>query len=197
MKKVLIINGHQYYENFAEGKLTGQYIKAATDFLEENNFEVEISNIDKGYDAQKEVEKILEADYIILQHPVYWMGLPWITKKYIDEVFMTGYGKIWKDDGRTKEDPSKRYGSGGLLHGKKYMLSLTYNCPEIEFDDKDGFFNGMSLDDANVQTHKIFEFCGAKRMKTNAIFDIFKGDIDINAELNKFREILKDNFLGE
>lgn len=49
-------------------------------------------------------------------------------------------------DGRTRSDASKRYGSGGLMQGKQYMLSITYNCPISEFNNKEGFFEGLSLD---------------------------------------------------
>ena len=33
MKNVLIINGHQYYEEVATGKLTSSYIDKANDFF--------------------------------------------------------------------------------------------------------------------------------------------------------------------
>lgn len=46
-------------------------------------------------------------------------------KKYIDDVFTEGHGTLYASDGRTRKDPSKKYGSGGLVQGKKYMLSLT------------------------------------------------------------------------
>lgn len=69
------------------------------------------------------------------------MSVPWITKKYIDEVFSSGVQSItYKDDGRSRDDASKKYGSGGLMNEKQYMLSLTYNCPVSEFNKKEGFF---------------------------------------------------------
>jgi modulator of drug activity B len=98
-------------------------------------------------------------------------------------------------DGRSREDASKRYGSGGLMGDKKYMLSLTYNCPTSEFDNKDGFFEGLSLDEANYAVHKTFQFCGAKQLETYSVHDIFKGDLDLNLELEKFKKILAKNFL--
>ncbi|VFS38584.1 modulator of drug activity B [Escherichia coli] len=56
------------------------------------------------------------------------MGAPWTVKKYIDDVFTEGHGTLYASDGRTRKDPSKKYGSGGLVQGKKYMLSLTWNA---------------------------------------------------------------------
>ena len=198
MKKILIINGHQYYEGFAEGKLTHSFINKADEFFEKNGFSIKHSIVDREYDVNEEVEKFAWADYILLQYPVYWMGVPWITKKYIDEVFSAGFNSVtYASDGRSRDDASKRYGSGGLMQGKKYMLSLTYNCPISEFDNKDGFFDGVSLDEANVATHKTYQFCGAEPLPTYAIHDLFIGKLDINPELKLVKSVLDNNFLSD
>ena len=194
MKKVLIINGHQYYDFVAKGELTQKYIDKANDFFIENGFEVKHTHIEKGYDVEEECTKFEWADYILFQYPVYWMGLPWIAKKYFDETFTQG--RHYVNDGRSRSDESKRYGSGGLLNGKKYMLSLTYNCPTSEFSNKDGFFDGLTLDEAHIAVHKTFHFCGLKPLKTYSVHDIFKGDLDLESELNKFTNLLKNNFLN-
>ncbi len=76
MKKVLILNGHQYYPNVAEGNLTNNFIEEAKKFFLDNNFEVKYTHFDKGYNIEEEKEKLVWADYVILQHPVYWMGTP-------------------------------------------------------------------------------------------------------------------------
>lgn len=194
MKKVLIINGHQYYDFVAKGELTQKYIDKANDFFIENGFEVKHTHIEKGYDVEEECTKFEWADYILFQYPVYWMGLPWIAKKYFDETFTQG--RHYVNDGRSRSDESKRYGSGGLLNGKKYMLSLTYNCPTSEFSNKDGFFDGLTLDEAHIAVHKTFQFCGLKPLETYSVHDIFKGDLDLESELNKFTNLLKNNFLN-
>ena len=190
-KKVLILNGHQYYDVVAKGELTNNYIKKAKEFFSKNGFEVKYTHIEEGYNKEEEIEKLVWADYILLQYPVYWMGVPWITKKYFDEVLTQG--KHYASDGRSREDSSKTYGSGGLLKGK-YMLSLTYNCPESEFGNKNGFFDGLSLDEAHIAVHKIFQFCGLEPLKTYSVHDIFKGDLDLEKELKKFENTLKENF---
>lgn len=192
MKKVLLINGHQYYDNVATGNLTQKYIQKAQAFFNEKGFEVKHTHIEKGYSIEEECEKFQWADYVILQFPVFWMGVPWITKKYFDEALVQG--KQFTNDGRSRSDSSKKYGSGGLLKGKKYMLSVTYNCPDTEFDNKEGFFEGLSLDQAHIATHKIMQFCGLEPLKTYSVHDVFKGDLDINLELEKFTNILETNF---
>lgn len=192
-KKVLILNGHQYYDVVARGELTQAYINKANDFFLKNGFEVKHTTIEKGYDKEEECEKFEWADYVLFQYPVYWMGLPWIAKKYLDETFTQG--RHYASDGRSRSDASKLYGSGGLLTGKKYMLSLTYNCPASAFDNKNSLFDGLSLDEAQIAVHKTFQFCGLKPLETYAVHDIFKGDLDLNAELEKFEKVLTKNFL--
>jgi modulator of drug activity B len=197
MKNVLIINGHQYYPNIAEGKLTQSYIDAASEFLTSKGFNVQVTKAESDYNPLDEVEKFKWADYFIIQYPVYWMGVPAIMKKYIDEVFSAGNNNgIYASDGRTRGDASKRYGSGGLMQGKKYMLSLTYNCPATEFGNKEGFFDGLTLDQANIATHKTWQFCGVEPMETYSVHDIFKGDLDIEEEKAKFITLLSKNFQG-
>ncbi|WP_415398380.1 NAD(P)H-dependent oxidoreductase [Sulfurimonas sp. CS5] len=196
MKNVLIINGHQRYDEVAEGNLTRMYINSASEFFNNNGFNVKHSVVESNYDVKEEVQKFAWADYILFQYPIYWMGVPWITKKYIDEIFSTGVNSVtYINDGRSREDASKRYGSGGLMQDKKYMLSLTYNCPTSEFSSNDGFFDGLSLDEANIATHKTFQFCGAEPLETYSVHDIFKGDLDIDSELKKFTKVLEKNFI--
>lgn len=193
MKNVLILNGHQYYDVVAKGELTQNIIAKADAFLTQNGFEVKHTHIENGYMIDEEIEKLLWADYVIFQYPVYWMGVPWIAKKYFDEVLTQG--KHYSSDGRSREDASKTYGSGGLLKGK-YMLSLTYNCPTSEFGNPEGFFDGLSLDEANIAAHKTFQFCGLTPMETFSIHDIFKGDMSLVNELKKLEDVLSKNFLS-
>mgnify|MGYP000609180634 CR=1 FL=1 len=196
MKNVLIINGHQRYDKIAEGRLTKLFIDTASDFFTQNGFNVKQSMVESAYNVSDELNKLAWADYIVFQYPIFWMGVPWITKKYIDEVFSAGMNTVtYVSDGRSREDPSKKYGSGGLMQGKKYMLSLTYNCPETEFDNEEGFFDGLSLDEANIATHKLFQFCGAEPLETYAIHDVFKENLDIDTEIKRFKDTLERNFI--
>ena len=196
MKNVLIINGHQRYDKIAEGRLTKLFVDTAGDFFTQHGFNVKESMVEGAYDVQDELDKFAWADYILFQYPVFWMSVPWITKKYIDEVFSAGMNTVtYVSDGRSKDDPSKKYGSGGLMQGKKYMLSLTYNCPESEFDNKEGFFDGLSLDEANIAVHKLFQFCGAEPLETYAIHDVFSENLDVDTELKRFKETLERNFI--
>jgi len=194
-KNIFILNAHQYYEANAKGELTKAILEEIEGFLKPKSFVFKRTDIEKGYKLDEEIQKMLWADYVIFQFPVFWMSMPWIGKKYIDEIMSLAKSKLYKDDGRSSKDSSKKYGSGGLDHNKKYMLSLTYNQPLSEFDNKNGFYDGLSLDEANVATHKMFQFCGFKQLKTYSINDIFKRELDLKEEFKILDKILEENFL--
>ena len=78
--------------------------------------------------------------YFFISYPVYCVGLPWLTKKYVDEVFSSGAKTVtYTDNGRIYLDVSTKYGSGGLMKDTHYMLSIIYNFPVSEVDYNDGF----------------------------------------------------------
>lgn len=196
MRHALIINGHQKHDLIAEGNLTQIYIDEATKYLSSIGFDIKHTVVEDGYDIEEEVEKFSWAYYFILQFPVYWAGLPWMTKRYIDEIISAGQGKVtYENDGRSRKDPNKRYGSGGLMKGKRYMLSMTCNTPESEYNNPAGFFGDFSIDDINISTHKVFQFCGASKLQTYSVHDVYRGDLDMQIENEKFIKILKSNFL--
>ncbi|GAL14596.1 hypothetical protein JCM19233_5608 [Vibrio astriarenae] len=57
MKNALIINAHQRWENFAEGKLNASYVELAEKRLRELGYHVQTSIIDQEYDIDNEIEK--------------------------------------------------------------------------------------------------------------------------------------------
>ena len=65
-------------------------------------------------DVATEQEKLLRADFLIFQFPLWWFGLPAILKGWVDRVFAAGltYG-------------GGRWYSNGIFKGKRAMLSLT------------------------------------------------------------------------
>ena len=145
-KNVFLINGHQYWE-ISKGELNKSLIELARNYLVAKDYSVKMTHIDDAYDAKEEVEKMMWADFIIFQTPVYWFSIPWGFKKYIEEVYMAGYGIMFDDDGRTRSEPEKNYGTGGLMQGKKYMLSTTWNAPRGAFNDEAEIFEGKDVDD--------------------------------------------------
>ncbi len=193
MKTVLIINAHQKYEGFAEGKLNQTFTDVAKEALEARGCDVKTTYIEKGYDIEEEIAKHEWADLVITQTPVYWFNTPWIYKKYIDEVLTTALvqGKIVIDDGRTRSDSSKQYGTGGISQGKRFLLSSTWNAPKEAFNDKDQIlFEGKSVDEALINTSAAYKFCGYEILKGFASFDVMKNP-QVENDIKVLKELLQ------
>ncbi len=192
--KVLIINGHQRYEGFAEGKLTRTLIDAAEKQLTEAGHEIKSTTVEKGYEVPTELEKYGWADAVFVQVPAYWMSAPWLFKKYVDEIYTAGIGSVFcTDDGRTRSDLSKKYGSGGLMNGKKYMISSTWNAPLEAFEDPSQFFEGKGVDGPFMWLHKTYQFFGMEPLPSFSCHDVLK-DADIPSDLKRLKEHLAAAF---
>ncbi len=192
MKNVLIINAHLRYEGFSEGKLNQTMVDCMKEELEAKGCEIKETYVEKGYDPAEEVDKHVWADLIITQSPCNWFGCPWIHKKYIDEVFNTGLfqQKLIIDDGRTREDPSKQYGTGGKMQGKKYILSLTWNAPKEAFGDKSQLlFEGKTPDDVFFGNTAVYKFCGAEIIPSFSCFNVMK-EPDVENDLKRIKQHL-------
>jgi len=194
VKKVLLINAHQRYEGFAEGKLNQTLLDTAKDLLSGFGYEIKTTIVDNGYDISEELEKYKWADVVFVQTPVYWMSVPHIFKKYIDEVHTAGIGEVLcVDDGRTRSDLSKKYGSGGLMHGKKYMISTTWNAPLEAFEDSNQFFEGKGVDGVFMWLHKNYQFFGMEPLATFSCHDVLK-NADVENDLKRFKRHLNEAF---
>jgi modulator of drug activity B len=197
MKNVLIINAHQFYEGMSSGSLNKLLVSVIQKEMEQRGYRVKLTDIEQGYDINEEVEKHLWADIIITQSPVYWFSTPWIYKKYIDEVFTAGLMQqsFLVNDGRTRQEPSRQYGTGGKMQGKQYMLSLTWNAPKDAFDDNDQvLFAGKSVDDVFAHNTANYTFCGVESLPSFSFFDVIKSP-EIDKNIMKLKEHLAHNFL--
>ena len=188
MKKILLLNGGKQFAH-SDGRYNATLHDAAVAFLDRAGCDIKTTFIDGGYDIEEEVQKILWADVIIYQMPGWWMGAPWIVKKYIDEVFTEGHGSLYASDGRTRSDASKKYGSGGLIQGKTYMLSLTWNAPMEAFTDKEQFFHGVGVDGVYLPFHKANQFLGMEALPTFITNDVIKMP-DVPRYVAEYREHL-------
>lgn len=173
MNNILIINGAKTFAH-SHGELNDTLTVLAEDVLTELGHKVKVTRADSTFDPKEEVKKYLWADAIIYQMPGWWMGAPWTVKKYLDDVFTEGHGHIYANDGRSRSDASKKYGSGGLMHGKKFMLSLTWNAPAEAFTDPKQFFEGVGVDGVYLSFRKANEFLGMQGMSTFIAHDVIK-----------------------
>lgn len=187
--KVLLINGGKAFAH-SGGELNNTLHGVAVSTLQEMGYGVRETVVDQGYNLETEVQNYLWADTIVYQMPGWWMGAPWIVKRYIDEVFTEGHGSLYASDGRSRQDPTKQYGSGGLLQGRRYMLSLTWNAPLEAFDEADNFFEGRGVDGVYFPFHKSQEFIGLEALPTFIANDVMKAP-DVERDKAAYRNHLR------
>mgnify|MGYP001601495956 FL=1 len=191
-KNLLIINAHQFHQGVSPGNLNRLLVATMQQEMEARGFNVRHTTIEQGYDINEEVDKHVWADIIILQAPVYWFGAPWIYKKYADEVFTAGLvqQKLIIDDGRTRTDPRKQYGTGGKMQGKKYMISVSWNAPAESFGNKDQrLFEGRTVADVFLGNTANYKFCGAEILPAFACFDVVK-NANVKTDLERLKKHL-------
>ncbi len=192
MKKILLLNGGKQFAH-SNGQYNDTLHDAALAYLDRAGFDLKETRIDAGYDADEEVRKILWADGVIYQMPGWWMGAPWTVKRYLDEVFTAGHGSLYANDGRTRSDASQKYGSGGLIQGKRYMLSLTWNAPRQAFDDPSDFFEGKGVDAVYFPFHKANQFLGMSALPSFLCVDVMKRP-NIEADVKRYEAHLAQVF---
>lgn len=160
MKNILILCGAEKTGN-AEGRFNRSLVDAARQFLSAS-YDVEVTDVERGYDIKAEQQKFMQAHIVIYQFPVFWFSCPSSLKKYIDQVFERG---VFFE----RKFP---YGSGGLLKGKQYLLSTTWNAPESAFNDMTTFYQGRSLDEALISMHQANRYVGMTTLPGFNVFNV-------------------------
>ena len=77
---------------------------------------------DGKFDIAAEQAALAAGDLIVWQFPFHWYALPWLMKKWLDEVFVHGFA----------------HGTGAKLAGKKLLVSFTTGAPEAAYTGKPG-----------------------------------------------------------
>lgn len=125
MKNILIISGHTNTTSDSVANVT------ILEQLEKHLPESRIVYLDRLYpdfriDAAAEQERLLWADVIVLQFPVYWFSMPSLLHRWMEETFLHGFS----------------HGStGDKLKGKTLVLSYTTGAPAEALPWEDFFGN--------------------------------------------------------
>ena len=195
MENILIING---WHEFANSK--GTFNKALFDiskihFSDSPKFDTKTTEINSGYIVSEEVEKFIWSDIIVYHTPIWWFAVPFNFKKYLDEVLTAGYQNgMWTSDGRDSENPEINYGTGGLLQGKQYILTTSWNAPQGAFMLPNEFFNQISVDNGPLSGfHGMNRYLGIKLHSSLQFHDVEK-NADTSNQLKEYKSFLKYNF---
>jgi NAD(P)H dehydrogenase (quinone) len=98
-------------------------------------------------ELQREMDRLASCDVLILQFPIWWLGMPAIMKGWIDRVFAIG----------------RTYGGGrwfdrGVMRGKRAMLAVTFGGTEQAYSPN-GIY-GPAEHVLRPINHGILSFCG-------------------------------------
>lgn len=193
MKNIFIINGSHPFAH-SGGRFNETLFNNTISYFDTlEEFEVKFTQVGENYNVKEEVEKFKWADIVIYHTPIWWFQIPFGFKKYIDEVFTEGHQNgIYASDGRSRENPNINYGTGGLMHGKKYILTTSWNAPKTAFTLENEFFNQKSVDEGVMfGFHRMNAFTGMELLATHHFHDMEK-NADVPFELNNYSAFLND-----
>jgi len=196
MKNIFVINGGQVFGH-SGGKFNKSLFEATISFFKSQaGFEVKSTDVNEPYDLKEEVEKYKWADVVIYHTPVWWFQLPHGFKKYIDEVFTEGHQNgIYKSDGRSSSNPAINYGTGGLMQGKNYILTTSWNAPKEAFTLPGEFFNEHSVDEGPMfGFHRMNAFTGMTPLESIHFHDVEK-NANVVADLQRYNQHLTNLFI--
>ena len=140
MSSILMIVAHPNIESSIGNKTIIEHFKSL-------HPEAEIDELYKLYpdfkiDVKKEQEKLLKADFIILQFPYFWYNAPALLRKWFEDVLEHGFA----------------YGSKGkALQGKKLIVSFTTGSPVEAY--KEGGMQNFTLEDLTKGFHQLANLC--------------------------------------
>ncbi|NRG47596.1 NAD(P)H-dependent oxidoreductase [Bacillus sp. CRN 9] len=130
-------------------------------------------------DIIEEQEKLLWADFVIFQFPLWWYSVPAILKGWFDRVFASGF--IYSRD--------NRYDTGGLK-GRKAMLSITTGSPKGAYTPfgMDGDINDKILYHIN---HGMLYFAGLQPVDPFISWTPSHSEDDRKQYLEEYKERLQ------
>lgn len=108
MKNVLIVSGHTDLKNSFANNIILNELATCLPQAEQ----VLLDSLYPHYriDVEREQQRLINADVIVLQFPFFWYGVPSLMKKWIEDVFVYGFS----------------HGStGDKMKGKKLLVSFT------------------------------------------------------------------------
>jgi len=166
MKNILIINGHpntasynfalaESYKNGAlEAKANVETIVIADLKFNPNLAYGYQKRIDLEPDLVVAWEKIKKADHLVWIHPVWWGGLPAITKGFIDRLFLPGMAFQYRENSVWWDK---------LLKGKTAHIITTLDQPSWYY------YLFYSKPSVNQLKKTVLEFCGVKPVKVTYV----------------------------
>lgn len=141
MNNILIVSGHTDLSNSIANR-------TILDVLSNKLTSAEFSYLDRLYpdykiNVQVEQSKLVKADVIVLQFPVFWYNMPSLLSRWMEETLQHGFS----------------HGStGDKLQGKKLLASFTSGAPESMYH-KDALM-GYEIEEFLAAIKATCKLCG-------------------------------------
>jgi NAD(P)H dehydrogenase (quinone) len=138
-------------------------------------------NIGNGFspDIEAEMQKVKDADMIIIHFPLWWGNVPAILKGWLDRVLAMGFA--WDSDNRYDK---------GLMKGKKVLLVVSTGDPESYYGS-DGMHKATVSQHIYGLTHGTLAFCGFDVLKPYVIHNVTAASRDeLESRIDEYRVIL-------
>jgi putative NADPH-quinone reductase len=166
MKKILLINCHPVPGSYTEALLNSYKKGVGADQAEIREIIIRDltfnPNLVHGYKERTELEPDLLAcwediqwcDHMVWAHPVWWGGLPAMTKGFLDRLFLPGFvfqyreNSVWWDK---------------LLKGKSARIIVTMDQPAWYY----WLVNGEPS--INQLKKTVLQYCGVNPVKVTAL----------------------------
>ncbi len=138
-------------------------------------------NIGNGFspDLEAEMQKVKDADMLIIHFPLWWGGAPAILKGWFERVLAMGFA--WDSDNRYEK---------GLMKGKKVLLVISAGDPE-------SYYTAEGMHGATVNqhlyglTHRTLAFCGFDVLKPYIIHNVTAASKEeLESRIENYRSIL-------
>ena len=171
MKNVLIVSGHTDLKNNSVANKT--IINELKRLLPEAEYDI-LSDLypDYRFNVEAEQKKLVEADIIVWQFPVFWYSMPSLLRKWIEDVIVHGFA----------------YGSTGTaLKDKRLIASFTTGAP-AEMYTKDGLVGYTIEDIIGAQLRPTANLCGmqlADFVYTDSVSYAARNEVGAIADIEK------------
>ncbi len=106
MKKITLIVAHPNYSKYSKN------VKYIVEKIASKNSNINIRILEENgdFDIKKEQAHLLKYDEIFFVFPTWWYTAPWTLKKYVDQVFVPGFGFSFRGEIKDFQCKGKKFG---------------------------------------------------------------------------------------
>lgn len=186
--RVFVINAGVKRPDGSGGWLNAEMTRMAKEAFERRKIESIITDLNEKWDLEKEVEKVLGSDLLLVQTPIWAMSTPWQYTKWQDIVLTDP--RVCGTDGRTRKVQTsftvRRFSYEKALLDKYNMERSRGRRVQTRT-----ILCARGLEGVLMPLHKQFQYMGIKPLAPSfAIFDVYKNPT-VESDLLRWKSTLE------